>query len=217
MPFEIVGLDFVGREGREEDMAGIDGNTFIGRNRPPRIAKASTGIENARNLVKTFMRDHGLNDRPAHVRSFNGDFLFRSGPRKSRQYYRVVNGTVSKTTADLKLGSPPMAGVDGDVFIGGKKSPDEREEDLSGVGSWLDIKKPTMSATDREMKVHALARGLGIQFSAGKMLSPKEFEKLTTQAGKELGDQELGKRSVLHALSRYGMGWSMSDGKTYWA
>jgi hypothetical protein len=24
MPFEIVGLDFVGREGREEDMAGVD-------------------------------------------------------------------------------------------------------------------------------------------------------------------------------------------------
>lgn len=24
MPFELVGLDFVGREGREEDMSGVD-------------------------------------------------------------------------------------------------------------------------------------------------------------------------------------------------
>jgi hypothetical protein len=94
---------------------------------------------------------------------------------------------------------------------------EEREEDLRGVGSWLDIKKPTMSATDREMKIHSVARELGIQLSAGKVLSTQEFEKLVTKAGKELGGQESGKTTVLVALSRYGMGYATPDGKTYWA
>jgi hypothetical protein len=38
MPFEIVGLDFVGREGREEDMAGVDvigGKTKKVKGAPP--------------------------------------------------------------------------------------------------------------------------------------------------------------------------------------
>jgi hypothetical protein len=96
-------------------------------------------------------------------------------------------------------------------------SREKHEEDLRGVGSWLDIKKPTMSATDREMKIHSVARELGIQLSAGKVLSTQEFEKLVTKAGKELGGQESGKSTVLVALSRYGMGYATPDGKTYWA
>jgi len=98
---------------------------------------------------------------------------------------------------------------------------EEREEDLSGVGDWGDwggLKKtPTSSPMEKELQVYKVAKQLNVKFASGKILPAGEFEKLVTQTGKELGSPERGKNFVLAALSRYAMGFTTSDGKTYWA
>ena len=98
---------------------------------------------------------------------------------------------------------------------------EEREEDLSGVGDWGDwggLKKPqTSSPMEKERQVYKIAKQLNVKFASGKVLPAGEFEKLVSQTGKELGSPELGRNFVLAALWRYTMGFTTSDGKTYWA
>jgi hypothetical protein len=109
------------------------------------------------------------------------------------------------------------------TLIGCALKPREaREENLAGVDSigwgWAEIKKattPKMSKEEGELKVHKIARELGIQFAANKVLTSAEFEKLTTAAEKEFGGADRAKNYIFNALSRYGMGFSLAGGGIY--
>lgn len=83
---------------------------------------------------------------------------------------------------------------------------------------WTEIKKaatPKTTKEEGELKVYKVARDLGIQFASNKILTASEFQKLTAGADKELGGAETAKNYILNALARYGMGFSLPDGRIY--
>ena len=190
MPFEIVGLDFVGREDREEDMSGVD---VVGAYHKSKDEIRSE--EQTRKLVKDFIRKtEGRKIKPTLVKSMKGDYLYRDTRKRfsNSRYYRVLDGIVSKTTANLKLGSPP-----------------------SGVSGWWPFSRQ-MTPQEAEQKAENIMRKQNIQTGQGKVVSAKDFGNSIIAASKELGGQEIAKGYVLTVLARKGMGFMDSQGQTHW-
>lgn len=95
MPFEIVGLDFVGREECEEDMAGVD-----------EVGSGNVDLREAFDTIKRYLKNHGIKDKPSFV----------SANRKKRwfvykvknRYFTVDKGTVYESDKYHRaLGAPP--------------------------------------------------------------------------------------------------------------
>jgi hypothetical protein len=158
MPFEIVGLDFVGREGREEDMAGVDGDTFVGGKKSP--------IEQARSIALAYKKKNKLYGPVAYLKSDPsvGDYVFSVGRGGFTKYIRVLNGTASLSRKQPKLGAPPS--VSGWWPFSRQMTPQEAEQKVENIMQKQNIQMgqgKVVPAKDLANSIVAASKELGGQ------------------------------------------------------